>query len=268
MAKKKKRADFSAPSTAKKTAARAADKVADGAETATGAATSAADKVASTGKSAKAAATSSGKPAKSGSAGKSAKPAARRSGGGMSSNTQWAMVIGAMALIIGGVLLFSILGAGGGSGVLEINAWDIPARADDTDNGDDDGRIKLADFNGTPTVVNFFASWCAECDAELPYFTDLGEQYSDQVDMVFVNANESSGEWREMMDRHDIIGNFPVGRDIKGTNRNGLIRNLGGSTGMPATAFFDANGRMVKFTNGLVEQGTLQRELLALGVEL
>jgi len=30
------------------------------------------------------------------------------------------------------------------------------------------GRVRLTQFRGKPTVVNFFASWCSACDSELP----------------------------------------------------------------------------------------------------
>lgn len=279
MAKKKKRVDFQAPTNVSKAAAKAkavGDTATDGAAAAlddgTAAASAAATKAGSKAKAVGSKTTaSSTKKASATAGGKSAKGASGRGGTskqGMSGRTQWMLVGGGIAAIVGAVLVFSFLNAGGGNGVLTVSTWDIPARADDTDNGDEDGRIKMTDFAGTPTVVNFFASWCAECDAELPHFTRLGERYEDQVDMVFVNANEDSGDWRDMMDRHDIVGNFPVAKDIKGTNRNGLLRQLGGNDGMPATAFYDASGRLVKFTRGIVVESRLLDELAGIGVEL
>lgn len=258
MAKKQKRSDFTTPEKTKaptKSQAKArAAAVADAADAAGG-------------ESAGTAQVSSSKKASVAKSSGSAKktPPQKK---GMSSNMQWALVIGVIGAIVGGVLLISVLNAGGGSGVLSATNWDIPVRADDTDNGDDDGRIKLADFAGTPTMVNFFASWCTSCDREMPYMTSIGEQFADQFDLVFINGNEDSGSWRDMADRHDIVGTFPVARDIKGTNRNGLLRELGGNTGMPATAFYDASGRLIKFTNGEIDESTLRAELRALGVEL
>lgn len=274
MAKKQKRSNYQAPAKTKGAAQAAAAK-------ADAAADELKDGVASTGAAASGAAAKAGAGAKKASASGAkaqagasaaakdqAKKAAPTRGRGMSANMQWALLIGGICAVLAIVLGISVLNNGGGTGVLTVDSWDVPARADDTDNGDDDGRIKLADFTGTPTVVNFFASWCETCDRELPYFTAIGDTYRDQFDMVFVNGNEDTGEWRTMADRHDIVGRFPVARDIKGTNRNGLLRELGGNTGMPATVFYDAQGNFVKFTNGVVDEPTLRSELAALGVEL
>lgn len=270
MAKKKKRADYQAPARvqeptrAEKAAASAARAVDEGADDAKDAAFNTNERTSSAKARTGAAKGQTPKGAKAGAKG-------RQSGGqsaGMSAQAQWGVVIAAIALIVGGVLAYSFITAGGGDGVLSTTTWDIPARDSDTDNGDSDGRIKLTDFTGTPTVVNFFASWCVDCDRELPHYTRAGDNYKDQFDLVFVNANEDSGDWRDMMDRHDIVGNYPIGKDIKGTNRNGLMRALGGGEGMPATAFYDASGRLVKFSRGLVEERTFLNELAALGVEL
>lgn len=188
------------------------------------------------------------------------------SSGGVSANTQWAILGGGIAAIVLGLIVFSYLAQTGGSGVIEVNAWDLPAKAGDTDGvGPDDGRIALSDLTGTPTVLNFFASWCESCDRELPYFTQIAETYADQIDFVFVNANDG-GDWRDMADRHDIIGRFPVASDIQGTNRNGLLRNLGGGTGMPATAFYNADGTLESFTGGEVSAEALLNRIQELGV--
>lgn len=197
---------------------------------------------------------------------KTAAPSVKRRG--MSSQASWRILgFGIAAIVIGVIVVATLLGRGG-SGITEVLAWDLPARSGETDNGDEDGRILLSDFQGKPVVVNFFAGWCEACDEELPYFTEIGDQYKDQVEFVFVHANEGGGGWKGMAERHDIIGNFPIAEDVAGTNRNGLLRELGGDRGMPATAYYDANGNLVTFSNGIVSEGALLAGLQQLGVTL
>lgn len=105
------------------------------------------------------------------------------------------------------------------------------------------GRVRLADFKGKPTVVNFFASWCTECDAELPGFRAAVDKYKGKVNFVFVNSNDA-GDGKGMARKHDLLS-LAAARDVGSPNGSGLYRSLGGTGGMPITAFYDANGQVV-----------------------
>lgn len=165
----------------------------------------------------------------------------------MSATTSW-LVLGAGIVVIVGVAVFlavrSQADTGTGEVAADASAWDLPALDSEGDT-DGDGRITLAEFDGTPTVVNFFASWCTECNRELPAFRTLADTFRDEIDFVFVNSNET-GNWRPMASEHEIL-EFPLVRDI-GPSGNRLYRALDGTTGMPITAFYDADGNHV-FTN-------------------
>jgi thiol-disulfide isomerase/thioredoxin len=141
---------------------------------------------------------------------------------------------------------------GGGSGTTDAESFDLPAL-------DGDRRVRLADFRGRPLVVNFFASWCTQCDAELPEFRDTARKVDSQVDFVFVNSNED-GDWRPMAERNDIL-DFPLAEDIGGTRGNGLYRAVGGPGGMPITAFYDADGKLVDVAFGALLGGALDDRL-------
>ena len=136
--------------------------------------------------------------------------------------------------------------------VTTANAFDLPALR-----GDD--RVQLADHAGRPVVVNFFASWCAECDAELPEFRQLADQLDGQVSFVFVNANDE-GNGASMAARHDLF-DLPVARDVGGHRGNGLYRAVGAKRGMPVTAFYDAAGELIELHYGALLHGALAAEI-------
>ena len=136
---------------------------------------------------------------------------------------------------------------------------DVSATAFDLPRLDGHGRVRLASFSGRPTVVNFFASWCTACNAELPDFRRAADALQGRVNFVFVNSNES-GDWHPMAERNGIL-RFTLAKDIKGTAGNGLYRSVGGTGGMPITAFYDARGKLIDASYGALTGGLLDQEL-------
>ena len=175
------------------------------------------------------------------------------------------LVLGLGVLVlVGGLVGFVAFGGGEPDvGVTNAGAWDLPALDEELDAGlADDGRFRLADYEGTPLVVNFFASWCTACESELPRFRDAAVLFDDELEIVFVNSNES-GNWRPMAERTGIT-DHPLIRDINGTADNGLYRSLGGTGGMPITAFYDENGQLVNLDRGELSTDALATRLAQL----
>ncbi len=157
--------------------------------------------------------------------------------------------------IVAAVIAFAIISSRPEAGATEATGWDLPALDSDLDDGTD-GRFTLASYQGTPLVANFFASWCTACEAELPAFRSLAEEFEGELEIVFVNSNET-GNWRPMAERTGITDQ-PLLRDINGAGGNGLYRSLGGSGGMPLTVFYGADGSILQ-----VDRGQLSLETLA-----
>lgn len=170
---------------------------------------------------------------------------------------QWWAVIGVGVAIVGGFILYSVLEAIPEDGDVSAAAWDLPARDNDP-NGD--GRLTLAEFEGQPVVLNFYADWCDACRSELPGFSTVANDLRDSVQFVHVNTREE-GNWQSMPEEFGTDW-WPIARDINGSRANGsgLWQSLDGRV-MPITAFYDAAGRLVYTEAGAMTESGLRARI-------
>ncbi|MBA3654992.1 MAG: redoxin domain-containing protein [Actinobacteria bacterium] len=178
--------------------------------------------------------------------------AARAAGLRKQRRLRWALVAVGAAIVIGVAALAANSSDSGGPGATEPAAFDLPRL-----NGD--GRIRLADYRGKPVVVNFFASWCTACDAELPGFARVSTELKDQVTFVGVNALETGD--RLLMPRRHHITWWPLARDIGGAQGSGLHDALGGGSSMPLTAFYAADGKLLAVERAALPEEALRAEI-------
>ena len=194
------------------------------------------------------------------------RPTPRRPGSGRGAAAQRAkqkrqrlqLALGAAGLaIVALVGAVAFRGSDPGTGVTTPTAFSLPAL-----NGA--GQVTLADYAGTPTVVNFFASWCSACDEELPGFRSEAEALKGKVEFVGVNALET-GDKNLMPERHRLAGAFAaLAQDVGGANRSGLHDALGGGNSMPLTAFYDASGKLLDVQRTALSQAALHQKLVDL----
>ncbi len=124
------------------------------------------------------------------------------------------------------------------------------------------GHVRLADHTGRPVVVNFFASWCVYCNEELPGFVQVAKATHGTVDFVGVDTSDP-GDGTAMAHRFDLAGaGFALARDIGPSPASQLWSSFG-SQGLPVTAFYDATGKLVDFSGGMLEQAQLEQRLKA-----
>ena len=126
------------------------------------------------------------------------------------------------------------------------------------------GWVRLAGYRGKPVVVNFFASWCTQCQAELPGFAREASALKGKVVFIGVNSLET-GDKNFLPDRFHLAASFTaLARDV-GPNGNDLHAALGGGNTMPLTAFYSAGGRLLDVERGaLVPVSALQARIAQL----
>ena len=99
--------------------------------------------------------------------------------------------------------------------------------------------VNLAEFRGTPVVLNFFASWCQDCRAELAAVAAVARQSSGHVAVVGVDSNDTSAAAAAKL-LASVDATYPVGVDA-----NAAVATKYLLSALPVTYYLNADGRVV-----------------------
>lgn len=51
-------------------------------------------------------------------------------------------------------------------------------------------RVEFSEYEGEIIIINYWATWCPPCIAEMPSFQELYEDYNDRVAFFFISGEE------------------------------------------------------------------------------
>ncbi len=152
-------------------------------------------------------------------------------------------VIGAFVLAVLSYMMFRSGGEGGtgpGRPAPAIELTDFEGKT-----------FSLADYRGRPVVVNFWASWCPSCVAEMPDFERVHASLGDRVAFVGINHSDNRSTAERLARETGVT--YRLVEDPDGR----AFRAFGG-LGMPATAFVDAEGEIVEVVVGQLSAAQLE----------
>lgn len=107
---------------------------------------------------------------------------------------------------------------------------------------DNNGKVvELSELKGAPIFVNYWATWCPPCIAEMPSIQNLYDNYNEKVHFLFVN-NEDPAVVRSFMDKHNY--------DLPLHNIVGRTPDLFETSTLPTTIVISPKGRVVLYKTG------------------
>jgi cytochrome oxidase Cu insertion factor (SCO1/SenC/PrrC family) len=123
----------------------------------------------------------------------------------------------------------------------------------------DGSHVSLADLAGKPAVINFWASFCPPCRAEMPL---LQKQVSPQsgVQLVLVNEGEGRQAARDYLDSIGLHNASLLDSDLN-------VGRAFGAIALPTTVFVRADGTIADRHIGQLDDGVLAAEISNLGTK-
>ncbi|KON87580.1 thiol:disulfide interchange protein [Sporosarcina globispora] len=118
--------------------------------------------------------------------------------------------------------------------------------------------VKLSDYRGKAVLLNFWASWCPPCRAEMPHMEKLFNKYKDEnFDILAVNltnTEKNSGDAEKFVKELGLTFSIPM--DVKGAV--GADYNI---MAYPTSYFIDSDGVIREKVLGALNEEYMEKEI-------
>lgn len=117
-------------------------------------------------------------------------------------------------------------------------------------------EVSLSDFSGKLVFVNFWATWCPPCRAEIPGFIKMYDKYRDQgLEIVGISTDQNGKEIvKQFVNKNGV--NYPVLMfDSK------IISDYGGISAIPTTFIVNQKGEIVNKFVGFPGDEAFEKEI-------
>lgn len=181
----------------------------------------------------------------------------------------WFVTAGVFAALVGAIVYFAdpfatytAVDASGKkieTGIIKVDGASprVGRPAPDFVLADYDGKaVKLSDFRGKTVILNWWATWCTACEAEMPDMQRLASENPDDFVLLALNRGEGTGPAKSWSDARGLTAlkfvmdkNEDVARGYKLTG------------GMPNSFFVDKDGIVRSVKLGQMSYSEMKQRL-------
>ena len=167
----------------------------------------------------------------------------------------------AMAIFAVGLIVANLFGFGDDPTFGDVDSAPATSAQASSDTGGialtyfDGSGGSFDDFQGKPLVLNFWASWCPACIAEMPDFEEVHARLGGSVQFLGVNLSETNLDAAERLVAETGV-TYPLALDP-----DGLLYAQFDGIAMPTSVFIDENGNIVDTHSGVIFADDLEAKL-------
>lgn len=119
--------------------------------------------------------------------------------------------------------------------------------------------VALSSYKGKVVLLNFWATWCGPCKAEIPGFVELQEKYKDDLVIVGFSVDDPADKAKAFAAEYKI--NYPI---LLGEGREDVQESYGPIWGIPASFLISKDGKVCRKHLGIAPKAVFEKEIVAL----
>lgn len=146
----------------------------------------------------------------------------------------------------------------------ELKKKELPRFTLKTDAGQEivlqatDKGIVFKGYEGKAVLLDFFATWCPPCKAEIPHLNNLRAKYNGKFEIIGVLLEEDKSK----AELTDFINEFKIQYPISNTPENFILAQaVGGVKSIPTMFLFGPKGEIVEKYVGMVPEEMLASDI-------
>lgn len=124
----------------------------------------------------------------------------------------------------------------------------------------DGNQVSLDAYKGKVVLLNFWATWCGPCKAEIPGFVRLQDKYRDKgLVIVGYSVDDTADKAKAYAAEYKM--NYPI---LLGEGREDVQDAYGPIWGIPASFIISKDGKVCRKHMGIAPEAVFEKEVAAL----